>query len=155
MKFEEFATKLLRYVLLIAQNSERIDMVFDVYRHSSINDIERNRISSGNLTLQQMIPTSPIKQWNLLLYFNKNVLVKLIVDQWKTKCHVLKRKVLLTTCGTKAYMITSEGYPQIDMLKSNQEEANTRLLLHVANASQYYPNIVTNSLDTNVFILTC
>ena len=81
------------------------------------------------------------------------MLVKFIVDQWKAKCHVLERKVLLTTCGTKAYRITSEGYPQIDMLGSNQEEAATRLLLYVENVSQDYPNIVINSPDTDLFIL--
>ena len=107
------------------------------------------------MTLQQIIQTSPIKQWNLLLSSNrnKNMLVKFIVDQWKTKCHVLERKVFLTTCGTKAYKITLEGYSRIDMLESNQEEADTRLLLHVENANQDYPNIVINSPDTNVFIL--
>ena len=81
------------------------------------------------------------------------MLVKFIVDQWKTKCHVLERKVFLTTCGTKAYRSTSEGYSRIDMLESNQEEADTRLLLHVENASQDYLNIVINSPDTDVFIL--
>ena len=49
------------------------------------------------------------------------MLVKFIVDQWKTKCHVLERKVLLTTCGTKEYRTISEGYLRIDMLESNQE----------------------------------
>ena len=83
MTFEEFAIKLLRHVLSIGQNSERIDVAFDVYRDSSIKDIEKNRSSTGNLTLQQKIPTSPIKQWNLLLLsnHNKNMLVKFIVDQ--------------------------------------------------------------------------
>ena len=117
--------------------------------------MERNRRSSGNFTLQQIIPTSQIKQRNLLLSSNHNkiMLVKFIVDQWKTKCHVLERKVLLTTCGTKAYRITSEGYPRIDMLESNQEKADTRLLLHVENVSQDCPNIVINSPDTDVFML--
>ena len=63
------------------------------------------------------------------------MLVKFIVDQWKTKCDVLEREVLLTTCGTKAYRITSNGYPRINMVESNQEEADTRLLLHTENTS--------------------
>ena len=40
-----------------------------------------------------------------------------------------------------------------DILESNQEEADTRLLLHAENASQDYPNIFINSPDTDVFIL--
>ena len=62
--FEEFSINLLRHVLPIGQNSERIDMIFDVCHDSSIKGIERNRISSGNLTVQQIIPKSPLKQWN-------------------------------------------------------------------------------------------
>ena len=81
------------------------------------------------------------------------MLVKFIVDQWKTKCHVLERKVLLTTCGTKEYRIISEGYLRIDMLESNQEEADTRLLLHAESARQDYPNKVVNSPDIDLFIL--
>ena len=98
---------------------------------------------------------APIKQWNLLLSsnHNKNMLVKFIVDHWETKSHVLERKVLLTTCGTKEYKITSEGYPQISMWELNQEEADPRLLFHAENASQDYPNIVINSPDTGVFIM--
>ena len=38
MTSEEFAIKLLRHVLSIGQNSELIDLVFDVYRGSSIKD---------------------------------------------------------------------------------------------------------------------
>ena len=109
---------MLRYVLSIGQNSEQIDVLFDIYRHSSKKEIKRNRSSSGNLTLQQIIPTSPIKQWNFLLHFNKNVLVKLIVDQWKTKFHALKRNVLLTTCGTKSYRISSNRYVAIKSRRS-------------------------------------
>ena len=60
MTFDEFVMKLLRHVLSIGQNSERIDVIFDAYRDSSVTDIERNRRPSGNLTLQEIIPTSPI-----------------------------------------------------------------------------------------------
>ena len=60
MTFDEFVMKLLRHVLSIGQNSERIDVIFDAYRDSSVTDIERNRRPSGNLTLQQIIPTLPI-----------------------------------------------------------------------------------------------
>ena len=68
-------------------------------------------------------------------------------------CHVLKRKVLLTASGTKAYRIILEGYRRINMLESIQEGADTHLLLHAKNASQNCLNIVINSPDTDVFIV--
>ena len=94
MTFEEFAIKLLHHVLLVGQNSERIDVVLDVYCDSSIKGTVINRISSGSLTLQQIILTSSIKQWNLLLCsnYNKNMLIKFIVDQWKKYVTFSKEK---------------------------------------------------------------
>ena len=48
MSFEEFAIKLLCNILSIGQNSERINVVSDVYRDCPIKDIERKKRSSGN-----------------------------------------------------------------------------------------------------------
>ena len=48
MTFEEFAIKLLCNILPIGQNSERINVVFDVSRDSPIKDIERKKRSCGN-----------------------------------------------------------------------------------------------------------
>lgn len=48
MTFEEFAIKLLCNILQIGQNSERINVVFDVSRDSPIKDIERKKRSCGN-----------------------------------------------------------------------------------------------------------
>ena len=59
---------------------------------------------------------------------NKNMLVKFIVDQWKTKCHALERKVLLTTCGTKAYRIISEAY--LEWTCWNQIKKKQTLIYH-------------------------
>ena len=94
MTFEEFAIKLLHHVLPVGQNSEQIDVVLDVYCDSSIKGTVINRISSGSLTLQQIILTSSIKQWNLLLCsnYNKNMLIKFIVDQWKKYVTFSKEK---------------------------------------------------------------
>ena len=48
MTFEEFAIKLLCNILSIGQNSERINVVFDVSRDSPIKDTERKKRSCGN-----------------------------------------------------------------------------------------------------------
>ena len=48
MTFEEFAIKLVCNILSIGQNSERVNVIFDVYRDIPIKDIERKKRSSGN-----------------------------------------------------------------------------------------------------------
>ena len=61
MSFEEFAIKLLCNILSIGQNSERINVVSDVYRDCPIKDIERKKRSSGN---RQRFVGIESKCWN-------------------------------------------------------------------------------------------
>ena len=153
--YQGLSTKLLRHILSIGASAKRIDVVFDVYIDKSIKDVERNRRSSGQLTLQQIIPSSVIKQWNLLLSsnHNKTMLIEFLVDQWKQQSQLLASKVLFVTCGAEAFKICSTGCHHIRSLDSNHEEADTRLLLHAKHASQNHEKIVINSPDTDVFII--
>ena len=70
LTYKEFAEKLLKSVIKIVKNAKRIDVVFGVYLDNSIKDVERNRRSHGELMFNQILPTSQIKQWNLLLSSN-------------------------------------------------------------------------------------
>ena len=49
--YSEFAIRLLKYVLSNGSQSKRIDVVFYVYKNNSIKDAERNRSSSGELSV--------------------------------------------------------------------------------------------------------
>ena len=153
--YHGLSTKLLRHILSVGASAKRIDVVFNVYIDKSIKDVERNRRSSGQLTLQQIIPSSVIKQWNLLLCsnHNKTMLIEFLVNQWKQQSQLLASKVLFVTCGSEAFRICSTGCHHIRSLDSNHEEANTRLLLHAKHASPNHEKIVINSPDTDVFII--
>ena len=49
--YSEFAIRLLKYVLSNGSQSKRIDVVFYVHKNNSIKDVERNRSSSGELSV--------------------------------------------------------------------------------------------------------
>ena len=68
MTYGSFAANLLTTILLVGKDTERIDVVFDVYRLQYIKSTEKNRTACGNLPFQQILPTAEIKQWNLFLY---------------------------------------------------------------------------------------
>ena len=68
----EFALPLLKYGLSNGSKSKRIDVVFKVSESNSIKDVERNRRSSGELSVQKLFPNMEIKQWSLLLSSNEN-----------------------------------------------------------------------------------
>lgn len=60
-----------------------------------------------------------------------------------SECHVIR----MANSGTELEVLP------LPALFTTQEEADTRLLLHCAHASQYSSNIVVNSPDTDVFVL--
>ena len=61
--------------------ASRIDVVFDVYRDLSINNVGRNRRSKGQLLFKKIVASSEIKQWGSFLSCNesKDSLVEFIV----------------------------------------------------------------------------
>ena len=67
----------------------------------------------------------------------------------------LEDKELHVTCGNGCYKITAERIEEEEELRSEQEEADTRLLLHAQRAAneQQYKSIIVSSEDTDVRIL--
>ena len=80
-----------------------------------------------------------IKGWDLLLQSsaNKNSLISFLADQWQQEEFRNKlddRKLIISTHNT-CKIIRSDGYAMYDILASNQEEADGKLVLHVLDAS--------------------
>ena len=67
----------------------------------------------------------------------------------------LKDKELHVTSGNRCYKIIAKRVEEEEELRSEQEEADTRLLLHVQHAAteQRYCSIIVSSEDTDVRIL--
>lgn len=155
LTYKEFAKKLLGCVISSGKMATRIDVVFDVYLDNSIKDVERNRRSHGELSVQQIVPSAEIKQWNLLLSSNqnKNKLTEFIVTEWKSLGHLLEDKILFVTCSRDVYQISRNETTLVQDLQSNHQEADTRMLLHAHHASLTHNRIIISSPDTDVFML--
>ena len=153
--YSEFAVRLLKYVLSNGSQSKRIDVVFDAYENNSIKDVERNRRSSGELSVQKLLPNVEIKQWSLFLSSNKNKnkLVDFIVKQWISNSSLIDGKILIVTNGMEAYNITSSNCILIPELESNHKEADSRMMLHVKHASRTYASVIIHTPDTDVFMI--
>ena len=61
----------LEKILTIGSKAARIDVMFDVYRDIFIKNVERNRLSKGQLLLKTIITTSQMKQWGSFLPCNE------------------------------------------------------------------------------------
>ena len=155
LTYREFSIKMLKHIVNSGIYATRIDIVFDVYMENSIKDVERARRSSGEIVFKQIVPTSPIKQWNQLLSSGdfKNKLVSFLVQEWKSNKRFLDAKALFVTTGTETYKITTTSCRLVAELASNHEETDTRMLLHAKHASSTYNDIIISTPDTDVFMI--
>jgi len=101
--FAQLAESALAKVLQEGAKSQRIDVVFDVYKKTSIKDAERtNRGADSGIQFRNIAPGHNIQQWRKLLYSsaNKASLIKFLVDEWKGPKYreKLENKTLYTTC---------------------------------------------------------
>lgn len=157
--FAEVADTLMSIVLNEGTNSERIDVVFDVYRENSIKNAEREkRGSESGHEFRSIMSAHKIRQWRkfLLSPTNKSQLIRFISEEWQKERYKekLAGKTIFVTTEEKCFEITSEGTRYREDLKSEQEEADTRVLLHAAHAAASgYKAVVVASEDTDVFVL--
>ena len=156
--FGELSQDLAEIVLALGKNSSRIDLVFDVYRDESIKNAQRTRRSTGRLLYQNLKPSQPVKQCSNFLSssHNKREFIKSIVSAWKARSLNVSQKKLFVGYENHCCCFSSDGVSDIPELASNQEEADTRMLLHIqheAAQSHDLKSFIVHSPDTDVFIL--
>ena len=121
----------VKYALSNGSSSKRTDVVFDVYENNSIKDVEKNRQSSGKLSMQKLLRNMEIKKWSLLLSWNgnKNKSVNFIVNQGVSNSSLIGYKIVIVTKNREAYKIESNDCILIPELESNHKEADTNVLM--------------------------
>ena len=60
---------------------------------------------------------------------------------------------MFVTSSDRCIKLTESGWQEIDDLQSTQEEADTRILLHVKHAAETIPVLICITEDTDVFII--
>ena len=155
--FSEVSDHLFSLVLQAAGSSEGVDIVFDVYKDQSIKDAERlSRGSSDGVQFTQILPAHRIKNWRQILtsQSSKTQLIKFFAADWRQPRirERLGSKVLQLTCDEKCFRITHEAAVEVGELKTSQEEADTRIILHAKYASGY-KSIILVADDTDILLL--
>ena len=107
------------------------------------------------MVLKKIISTSQIKRCSQLLSSEdfKNKLITFIVNHWKCNRDSLKRKELYVNDRAKTWRFTDSSTELVPDLHSNQEEADTRLILHAKHASVTCYDVNISSPDTDVFVI--
>ena len=57
------------------------------------------------------------------------------------------------TDGKNVFKINHDSISLVENLKSNHEEADTRMILYAKHASNFYDRILVTCPDTDVFVL--
>ena len=133
--FGDIAKTVLTIVIREGDQCDRVDVVFDVYREGSIKDAERvNRGSGSGVKFRSLATGHKVKQWRSFLpeAQNKTMLIEFITEEWKSNKSksMIGQKTIFVTCGQKCWRIGQMGASLVNDLKSSQEEADTRILLH-------------------------
>ncbi|KAL7394540.1 hypothetical protein ABVT39_027571, partial [Epinephelus coioides] len=137
--------------------SQRIDVIFDVYRKMSIKDLERaKRGTDPGIQLRSIAPGHKIYQWKKLLCSstNKTHLIWFLLEEWKGHLDKINEKVLYVTREDACFKLTRQRWEEVPELSSTQEEADTRLLLHALHVAESgYEGIIVTADDTDVMVI--
>ena len=157
--FSQLADSVLTQILHEGARSQRIDVIFDVYREDSIKNAEReNWGCTTGIQLRNIAPGHRMQQWRKFLSSsaNKANLIRFLVAELKTpkRMHKLQDKQLYVASEESCLHITKDQWEEVASLQSNQEEADTRIILHAAHAAKEgYSAVVVVADDTDVLVL--
>ena len=130
--FSQLAGTALSHAVYEGAKCRRIDVVFDVYKETSIKDAERaNRSAGTGIYFKNIQPGHNIQQWRKLLGSSSNnaSLIKFLVEEWNAPHHreKLEGKGLYVTCEQLCFKITKEQWEEVlslSQVKKKQTHAS-------------------------------
>ena len=136
--FSDIAKFLFHKILSEGTMSNRIDVIFDTYKDLSIKNIERSRRGTESVTFGNTLPGHKIKQFDKFLKSsaNKMALIRFLADEWKREYYRnhLVNKSFFISFENKCWKLTTDNIEDVPELFSDQEEADTQILLHTKHA---------------------
>ena len=161
--FADLVDQVFSVVMHMGSNAVRTDFVADRHPKVSIKGLERlKRGLTGSLTvrLESGAQRCP-RQWKKFLSSGENkALISFFVKEWQGQKYAKKlgAKQLFVTEGENCIKLSNVGgrivVQDIQDLKSTQEEADTRMLLHASHAcNEGFSSILIKSSDTDVKVL--
>ena len=157
------ALKFMNYIMHVEDSVRQIHVVFDHYFQASIKSHTRAKRygkSEGNVI--HVIPDATIpKNWKLFLSRNENKsgLAKFYSEFMQQNVQSLLKEgqslYLNGTVDENVIRVTKNSIiKSVRLLKSNHEEADTKMVLHAAYAADVGANnIAISSQDTDVLVL--
>ena len=155
-KYEAIVTNTLR-----RNGCTRVDLSFDQYRPLSIKAGERKKREASSLEVNIHSGSTPNpKQWTKFISNprSKERLAEFVcenlIKQLPGRLGPFQNVLLAGGFrdGSRTVSLAQGSTAAVPQLRSDHEEANTRLLLHAKHAASTHPRIVIQSPDTDVAV---
>ncbi|KAK3097011.1 hypothetical protein FSP39_005574 [Pinctada imbricata] len=151
--FLEYAeTVFIPYIISQLSRVQRIDIIWDVYESNSLKHSTRVRRGKG-LRRRVMSDTTLPGNWSLFLRDNENkeeLFVFLADELTKIQCD----KDVISTYGSNILHNLYDETAVEHLSPCSHEEADTRILLHMADASRKgFSKVAIRTVDTDVLVL--
>ena len=130
--------------------------MYDKYCRNSIKNAERGNHSTGKLKFTTIVDSSQIKQWSVFLSNgnNKVELIQFSVSRWERQIMINGDAKLCVAFDEQCICIKADGSSELNEdTECNQEETNTRMLLHAQNIYHSTEIDIIHTLDTDVLII--
>ena len=157
--FGDFCELFCRYVHGQLKKAERVDVVFDVYIPDSLKSCIREKRGGGKEGRGRLVDRDsafPTKKWKSFLSIdeNKTRLFQLLADSL-SNVELTEAQSLIATQNDQV-VVYGKPVDCAHMSPCTHEEADTRLVLHVAHASSSGHNkACIRTVDSDVVIIAC
>ena len=152
--FQEYGDRVFApYLHKQLEKSSRIDLVWDEYRPDSLKVSTREKRRKG--TRKRVTPSTLMpKNWKTFLRVNENKSeLFAFLSHEVTQLSVSNNKEIYATKGNRVLCSTTESN-LASLAPCSHEEADTRLLLHTADAVQKgFRKVTIRTVDTDVVVL--
>ena len=139
--YEDFIKNLWNTFTHIAKNSNRIDIIFDLYLEGSIKQNERDRRKKStpiNVTICSTDQTLPVEMDSFWSSSKNKVELQMCFINWICKSYVDNKPVYLGGSHpediTKCVKVCDGISEDIRLLKCDHEEADDRIMYHINHA---------------------
>ena len=143
----------------------RVDIVADTYRKDSLKKSERDKRGNSTKVLINSAESKIPRNFSDFLKNgeNKGRMIEIIKDEMATQKHAFLEKLkcneIMFSIDKVCIRMTENSTDVVDELSSNQEEADTKLLLHAKHAFNAHPGKAicirspSGDVDINIMFL--
>ena len=159
LRYADLSNSLFSSIMNEASDSNRVDVVFDIYKERLIKNPEREekRGATEATQFKDILPGHKMQQWRKFVKgsHNKASLIKFLCNEWKEEYRQnLKGKTLFLAYDQECLKVDETTVNKVQELECYHEEADTGLLLHAHHASTHNSSEVLIVFeDTDVLVL--